>query len=491
MRRGSLFAPLLLIGLGALFLARNVYPDLRLLDYLAKYWPFLLILWGVLRLGEILYWGATKQPLPGRGVSGGEWILVVLLCLFGMTLHTVMGFSTWFPGRFELGGLDMFGETFDYPLAGERPASKTPHVVIESFSGNARIIGMDSTEVKVTGRKTIRSLDQSGADRANQEAAFEMTGSPDQVIIQTNQNRASGPRRVSAEMEILVPKGASIEAHGATHGRSGDFDIHDVEGDVAITSDNASVRLENVGGEARLELRSSDIVRAVNLKGSLDLRGRGGDIDLQNIDGPVSINGYYSGMVQFHNLSQTLHFVGPQTEFFAEKVPGQVRMPLNDFTASNLVGPVRLTTRARDVQLSDYTNSLELTLDRGDIELRPGSLPLSKMDVHTRISGDITLALPAAAKFDLTGSTGAGEVDNSFGGSIKIEEVGRGATMRGSNGGPGGAPTLNLRTERGTMTVRMAAPDEPPLEPRNGDEKHFKMGKPLPPLPRPLKTIDQ
>ena len=50
MRRGSLFAPLLLIGLGALFLVRNVYPDLQILPYLAKYWPFLLILWGVLRL---------------------------------------------------------------------------------------------------------------------------------------------------------------------------------------------------------------------------------------------------------------------------------------------------------------------------------------------------------------------------------------------------------------------------------------------------------
>src|SRR5579863_7560883 len=86
MRRASLLAPLLLIGLGALFLARNVYPDLRLLDYLAKYWPFLLILWGVLRLGEILYWGATRQPFPRSGISGGEWGLVVLLCFLGVTL---------------------------------------------------------------------------------------------------------------------------------------------------------------------------------------------------------------------------------------------------------------------------------------------------------------------------------------------------------------------------------------------------------------------
>ncbi len=78
MRRGSLFAPLLLIGLGVIFLARNIYPDLRLLDYLAKFWPMLLILWGLLRIGEILFWAGSKQVLPARGVSGGEWMLVLV-----------------------------------------------------------------------------------------------------------------------------------------------------------------------------------------------------------------------------------------------------------------------------------------------------------------------------------------------------------------------------------------------------------------------------
>src|SRR5271163_2437859 len=95
MRRSSIVAPLLLIAIGALFLARNMYPDLPLLDYLAKYWPFLLIVWGVLRLAEVLFWAATEKALPARGVSGGEWILVFFLCMFGASLHTVRGFSPW------------------------------------------------------------------------------------------------------------------------------------------------------------------------------------------------------------------------------------------------------------------------------------------------------------------------------------------------------------------------------------------------------------
>jgi DUF4097 and DUF4098 domain-containing protein YvlB len=458
MRRGSLFAPILLIGLGLVFLARNLYPELRLLDYLAKFWPLLLVLWGVLRTAEIVFWASSKQPLPARGITGGEWMLVILLCCFGATLHAVRGFAGWFPGTIELGGLDMFGESYDYPINGEKPTGKTPHVVIESFRGNARIVGTDGSAVKVTGHKTARAIDRDGADRANRETPLEVTGDSGTIIIRTNQNRASGVPRVTEDMEITVPKGASIEAHG----RSGDFDIQGIGGAVAITSQIASVRLAEIGGPVRLELTPSQTVRAVNLSSSLELNGSGGDIDLENVVGGVTINGAYTGNVEFHNLSGSIHFKGPQTEFSAERIPGDVRMPLGNFNASKLDGPVRVETRMRDVQISGFTNALEVTVDNGDIELRP-TLPLGRMDVHTR-SGNITLALPKDARFALTASTGMGSIVNGFGPPLVLDEARRNATLRGTNGGP----DVKLRSDRGEITVREASPNEPPFEPRVG-----------------------
>jgi DUF4097 and DUF4098 domain-containing protein YvlB len=478
MRRSSIVAPLLLIAIGALFLARNMYPDLQLLDYLAKYWPFLLIAWGVLRLAEVLFWAATEKALPARGVSGGEWVLVFFLCMFGASLHTVRGFSTWWPRTgLAMGGLDMFGESFEYPVEGQKQASKAPRVVIETFRGNARITGVDSDTVKVTGHRTIRSLDQGGADRANKSAPFEVTGDANQIVIQNSQDRISGNMRMTADMEILVPKGATIEAHG----RYGDFDVTDVAGNVEITSDNAGVRLQNVGGAARVDLRSSDIVRAVGVKGTFDLKGRGADLDLQNIDGQVTVSGAYSGVIQFRNLSKPLRFNGQQTDLNIEKLPGQVRMALGDFTASNLVGPVHLSTKSRDVQISDFTNALDVQVTRGDIELRPGVLPLARMDVQTH-SGDITLSLPAAAKFDLTVSTARGDATNDFGSPIRSESDGRGATLRGSAGGP----TVTGHTERGQVVVRKASAEDKPLMPR-GEAPTAEA-----PLPaKPLKKVEQ
>ena len=124
MRRSSIVAPLLLIGIGALFLARNMYPELPLLDYLAKYWPFLLIAVGRAAAGARSCSGRRRtKPLPARGVSGGEWVLVVFLCMFGASLHTVRGFSTWWPrSGITMGGLDMFGESLR--VSDRRPRSR-------------------------------------------------------------------------------------------------------------------------------------------------------------------------------------------------------------------------------------------------------------------------------------------------------------------------------------------------------------------------------
>jgi len=477
MRRTSVVAPLLLIVIGALFLARNLYPEIPLLDYLAKYWPFLLIVWGTLRLAEVLFWSASDKPLPRAGVSGGEWVLVIFLCIFGASLHAVRGFNTWWPRNITVGGLDMFGESYDFPIEGQKQVSKTPRIVIEPFRGNARITGADTDTVKITGHRSIRSLDQHGAEVANQSMPFEVTGDANSVTIQDNQDRLSGNRvRVSSEMEIIVPKGASIEAHG----RNGDFDITDISGNVEVISDNAGVRLQNIGGDARVDLKRSDVVRAVNVKGLFDLKGRGGDIDLQGIEGPVTVSGAYSGVIQFRNLSKPMRFTGQTTELEIEKLPGQVRMALGDFSAQNLVGPVHLSTRARDIEIADFTNAIEVSVDRGDIELRPGILPLARIDAQTR-SGDITLSLPPASKFDLTASTARGDATNDFGAPIRSESQGRGAELRGM---VAGGPVVHAHTDHGQVVVRKASAEDKPLTPKSDATD-------IPAPDKPLKKVEQ
>ena len=460
MKRGSVIGPLILILIGALFLTRNLWPDIPIVDIISRYWPFVLIAWGVLRLVEIFMWAIMSKPLPRNGVSAGEWMLVFLICVVGATMYTARHYATWFPSGRALRGvvLDM-GESYDYTLpSGEKPCAKNCRVMIESFRGNAKITGTSDATVKVSGHETVRSFQQSEADNANKETPLELIQQGDELIIRTNQDRVSDHAQVSSDLEITVPAGSSIEAHG----RYGDFDIQNVAGAVDINSDNAGVRLENIGGNVRIDLRKSDTIRATDLKGNIDLRGRGQDLELQNIAGQVTVGGTYVGQIQLRNLAQPLRYEDPQITINCEKLPGQMHLAPGEFTGDNIVGPVRINARSRDVELSNFTQSLDLTLERGDVTLRTGKT-VPKIDLHTARSGDIDLALPAEAKFDLKVSTDRGEVHNDFGGPLKVEETNHGGIIAGGNGGP----SVRLETARGSATVRKlsseqaAAPDVP------------------------------
>ena len=398
MRRGSIIGPLILIVLGILFLVRNVWREIPLVDILSRYWPYLLIAWGVIRLVEIFWWALESKPLPAAGISGGEWLLVIFICILGAGMYTAHHYAgSWLPTVRGWRGVVMdLGESYDYPLASvEKPCAKNCRVLIESFQGNAHISGASDTFVRATGHETIRSFQQNEADQASKQTPLELIQQGSEIIVRTNQNRARGPARITSDLEITVPADSAIEAHG----QFGDFNIRGVSGGVG-------------------------------------LHGRSQDLQLESISGPVMVD-------------------DTRMSLRCESVPGRVRINNGDLTADNIGGPMVLDGRSSDVRISGVTQSLKLTLDRGDIDLRPDrSMP--SMDVRTR-SGDIELALPADAKFDLNASTDRGEARNDYGEPLKVSASRRGGTIAGA---VSGGPQLRVNTERGDITVRKSSSEE-------------------------------
>ena len=449
MRRASVIGPLLLILIGAWFLISSLRPDLPLLEVAARYWPVLLIGWGLLRLVEIVVWAARSRPLPQAGLSGGEWTLIVLICLVGSGLYVANRYRPWHRlGVISSKRVEMFGRTYDFTVAEQqKPAGKAPRILLENLYGNVRFIGADVEQVKVSGRKSVRALESGDAERADQQSALEISAEGEQIVVRTNQDRVTGEQRVTADLEVTVPRGASLEARA----RSGEFEISELSGDVDISSDRARVRLRNIGGQVRVNLRRSDGITAQEVKGGVEIAGdRGGEVELQDIGGPVRVNGSFYGPLQFRNLAQSLRFQSERTELRVEKVPGQLFTDLRELTGRDLVGPIHLSTRSRDIQLEEFTGDLELALDQGDVSLRPAQAALARIEARTR-RGHIEVALPESAQFQLRASTAHGDVNNDFGPALKAESEGRGARLQ-STAAQG--PEIVLSTDRGSITVR-------------------------------------
>jgi hypothetical protein len=440
---------LLLLIIGGLFLWRNLHPDTPVFELLAQYWPFLLIGWGLLRLLEVVFWRQGRVA----GFSGGEVVLVVLICVAGSLVWAARENGIHIDSR----GLNWWGSSYDYPVEATAPAGTAKRIVFENPRGSIKVTGEDTTDVTVTGHKSVRAYAREDADRTNGNTAVEIVPQGDHLLIRTNQDHAPENQQISDDLEVTVPHGVSVEARGHT----GDYEISEVTGDLELATDHGDVRLAQVDGNARLDIGRSDLIRAVDLKGRLDLQGRGSDVELENIGGQVTINGAYNGTLDFKKLAKPLQFEGARnTELSVQAVPGHINMDLSEFNGTDLVGPIRLVGNSRDIRMEQFTQSLELENQHGDVELHPGRLPLPSIEARTE-SGRFELVLPDKATFQLDATAERGEAVNDFGAPIQKESDGRSATLKGK---VGEGPTIHIMSTRGSISVRKegATPSDEP-----------------------------
>ncbi|HEY1341782.1 MAG TPA: DUF4097 family beta strand repeat-containing protein [Bryobacteraceae bacterium] len=454
MRRRSFTGPLLLLIIGGLFLWHNLHPEAPIFDLVARYWPFVLIGWGFLRLVEVMIW--SRDNGRRSSFSGGEVVLIILICIAGTGIWQAHEHGI----HFNAGGLDWLGEQYDFPVSAQAPAAGIKRIVFENARGNIKLIGADSQQVSVSGHKVIRAYAKRDADDTNGKTPVEIVPQGDRLLIRTNHDRVPDNQRMSDDIEVTAPRGISVEARG----RIGDLEVTDITGDVDAAGDRGDVRLTRIGGSARLDISRSDLIRAIDVKGRIDLQGNGTDVEMENIEGQVTINGGYRGTLDFKNLAKPLAYEGPRnTELHVQAVPGRINMDLGEFTGRDLVGPVRLMLRSRDVKLEQFTQSLELETERGDIELHPGKLPLPSIDARSGI-GRIDLALPDKAAFQIEATAERGEAVNDFGGSIEKDSQGRTSVLKGK---VGEGPMIKLTASRGSIAVRKegtlppAVSDEP------------------------------
>lgn len=445
--RRSITGPLVLITIGLLFLLNNLNPGFSVGAFLSQFWPFLLIVAGVIGLVEVLAHASSGNDPSRRPAHTGWLVWVVLFFAFFMWRG---------PARMRLlsfghGGVGIFGAEYQYDVNASAPAAGITRVVLDSARGSLNVKGEGDGDVRITGRRTIHAYNRSDADRTNEQSPVRIDRQGDLLIVRTE--NASGHSSMSTvDLDITVPKRFDVEARG----RAGDLSVEDVDGVVSIANGHGDVRLSNLGKEVRIEASHAGLVRAVGVKGAFDIDGRGGDVQLENMAGPVTINGEYSGTLEFRNVAKSLHFRSARTDFRVESIPGSIRMDLGDMKLENVTGPVHFQTNSRDIVATDVTGELDLSVNRGDIQVIESRTPLPRMEIHSK-NGNITLGIPEKAAFDLEGRTHQGEVQNQYGTPIEATSEGRSSTVKGTSNGVGGEPPrILLTTDRGSITIERA-----------------------------------
>jgi hypothetical protein len=443
-RRRSIFSGLLLILIGALFLARNYGTGSQVWLIMERWWPLIFILWGIAKLYDHFMAQRTGEVAPPT-VSAGE-VLIVLLLLAVVGGVWIRDWGINHSGDWDNGPL--FGNT--YTFTEEVPAQKIPanaHIILRTTRGNITVHAEDAAEIKATARKTTRGDNEEEGKNRSDQVHMRVTQTDNDVILEPQGENGSSGGSVSVDIDVNVPKTASVNVD-TTHG---DIDITGVGGDVTATG-RGDEAVRQTGGDVSIESHGG-AVTVTGVGGLVRVSGSGNEVEVTDVKGVVTVDGEFYGPLRFTHAPKGVHFVSHISDISVATLSG--RMEINgpgDMSITDAPGDATISTSKRDLTLENVTGRIHLENRGGNVTVRFSQPPQNPVDISNH-SGDIELTVPEKSSFDLSARAHNGEIESDFDDlSSKVtKERNRDAVLETTTGAHG--PKIQLVTVYGTIRL--------------------------------------
>lgn len=444
-RPRSIVGPLILIALGvtALLGTTGLISRKALFFWFARYWPALIITWGVIKLAEH-FWARSKgQPAPRLG--GGSIVFLVFFIVCGLTVTQLAGIN-WGPIRdsirdeiggdwqpFDWGTGYEFSENFSAPLPG------ATQIKILNNSGDIKVTASPDNQAYAIVHKNLQGGSQDEANRLNEVTHPKFTQQGTVWVLDLSGGDFAKGR---FSLDLQLPRNGALSL--AT--RHGSISVSDRKGDLDVTTSGGDVDVEQITGNAALHMRGHSLT-ARKITGDVTVDG-GNNSEISDVAGSLTMTGSFAGGVQMTRIGKQVHFTTSRTDMQFARLDGDLNMEMGDLRAKSLTGPFKLDTRNKSVHLEDLSGDVHINNKSATVEIR-AKAPLGPMDISS-VHGEIDLTLPASAGFQLNAESVGGEIQaQDF--NVNVDNSGRTATARGTVGK--GGPEVRLKADHGTIQI--------------------------------------
>ncbi len=450
--RRSFAGPVILIIIGVLLLLGTMHAlnPRMLLYYFGRYWPALIILWGLLKIIEYLQDRSSGRP--SRGVGAGGYVFLIFLIFIGLSATTADRFVDRV--RNDIWGDDFgpwWSQRFEYAqeIQQEFPANSGLRIVGDR--ADITITPWNQQRVRVVVHKTVFADKQQQADQLDTATRPTLTAGAGLVTLDAHP--AGDNKPVQYRLEVYVPKKVAVDITT----RRGDVTSRGTQGDVNVTTSRGDINLEEITGNVNVNMTrhlsmGNGDVQLNKISGDISVSGYVGDIKVADIGGAVRLDGEFFGDIEVARVGKTVRFRSSRTDLEFAKLDGDLTIDSGDLRATSAVGPFRLVTHSsKDVHLENVTGAITLDNRGGTVEVRSGKL--GPIEINNR-NGDVLLTLPATAAFQLDAIAGRGDINSDYPG-LKIDtSAPREARASGVIGS--GGPRVQITNEHGNIEIRKA-----------------------------------
>jgi len=440
-RGSSVFSGLVLIFIGLLLLLHN-YRGFELTGVLLRWWPLILIFWGAIKIYERTAGARASQPGASRITSGEVFLVLGLLTLVGIAVAID-------EGRKHMPGMDIdLPETFASSIdVAPKPVPVNARVTVRGGRGDITVRASDEPEIRVAGKVNVNSWTEEAAKRLGEKVSAEIVQNGDGFEVHPT-GVGGGGSRVSVDMDITVPKKASLTIHS----EKGGITVSDMASPVNIDNGNGDIEVRGTAGDVSIDMRRGD-AKISDTKGDVKISGHGGSVEVVDASGSFTINGDFVGPVRADKVTKGVRFVSHRTDLTLTQLSGHMEAGSGNLDVVDAPGNLIVRTRDEEINIENAGGKVSIDDRNGNVQVRFSSPPKDDIEI-TNASAAITLTLPESSSFEILADCHSGDIDSEFeSDSLKHTSTNSGDSHLEGKYGHGRGPKITLKTSYGSISI--------------------------------------
>jgi Putative adhesin/Domain of unknown function (DUF5668) len=440
----GIFPGLVLITVGALLLLHN-YRGMELDVILRHWWPLALIFLGLIKLYDRTIASRSDDPGSAR-ITGGEILLVVGMLVL---LSAVVA------GDYIKNGVDhgihfpASGDAYPFDLdVAPKTVPASTRIIVRGGHGDITVRATDVPEIRVAGKKNVHAWSENDAARRAGPVSVEIVQNGDGYEIHPT-GASAGDSRITVDMEIQVPKKASVTVRN----EKGDITVSDMATPVSITSANGDVEVRDTASDVNIEMHKGD-VKVSDTKGDIKISGKGTQVDVTSATGSFTLDGEFYGPIRADKVAKGLRFISQRTDLTLTSLTGHMEVSSGNLEIVDAPGDITLRTNRYSVNIENATGKVKVDNRDGDVELRYSAPPKADIDV-TNTNASVSLTLPESASFNVIADCHSCDIDSEFSAdTLKKTSVESGDSRLEGKYGAARGPKITLKTSYGTLSIK-------------------------------------